>query len=1662
MTTYTPILNLPEVAPNQTQKEATINTAIAILEAAMNDTLVVSLATGDVTFTTDQFTKYFHHQFTGHTVARTVTIPETPRWFSVENQGTATVTIKSADPSTSTQVCVLPAGKIGLIVSDGHDLRFVVPDPTGGIGSLEDLSNVTGSPTNGQLLRYVSADGKWEPWTLSVAFSDLSDFPGPYGANASKLLAVKPDGSGLEWVTSAANITHFTDLLDVPNSYNTAANLTVKVNSGATGLIFSRPKLTEAADFPSSFSGAAGKFAQVDPTATSLVFSTVNLEDIVDGPGAPATGDALKYVQVSADGSHLVYGVGTGGPDAFIQLTDTPHNYTSFGKQYPRVKATEDGLEFHAVAFIDLADTPNSLTGQQSKFVAVNATGNAIEFRTARVGDLSDGPGSYQFKAKQVVRVNANGTAWEYGIVAITDLSGFPSSLTGQGGKFLQVKADETGIQFSTSSFSTSFLALTDTPDDYTGQANKYIAVNGSANGLEFRTFPTIPTNLDDLHDVDNSTGTPDDGAVLTLREGIWRPEVPQAVDVPQALGDLTDVDLSTGTPAENDVLTYSNGVWNAQPPTGGSGGGSSTLAGLTDVDLTTNPPTDQQALIYDLAENKWVPGSVAAGGGGSGGSIPVPVTVVQTATARVANASDTAVNVTFGANTTVGNTIVFLVNGYNASVGVSGYTPYELTYNGTIVSNQQVAVMVIGVTSATNAYTVTITNPNGGMNIVALEVEDLATVELNALVPALTNSSKTLTTFFLAEPGQRNYLMFENDQNGGALTSYTSGLGLIYDAYAGSVNHSGSFFSVPDSLLGQNVTATYTAVLNSPIAAIVTLSSGRFVEGAVIAHLYELLDVNIGTGTPANGEVLTYEDGLWVPMEPTSGGSSDVAVFTDLTDVPQSYASQAKKLVMVNDDETGLEFVDSIFYKSDPQAARAHRYWRYTGTTHQSSWTGCCEFGFYTSSTGANLATSTNLTTNIRNYSPGQLTDGNTGSGPYGNGTLDGNNPYIIIDLGIGVRQPCHHLIIGGSPADFSGEMVTAELVEYSDDGSTWNTAWTDTQAMSPNTLYTYTNPTPTGSGAYGGEGGKALRVKLDETDVEWYEPTLADLYDVEFTSGSPAEHQVLSFAGGTWAPRTIHEFGGYAGSYDANITGGSATFDSGYPADFEEANTAGWTIVPLADSGASVAHSLKSKHLPDVGYTSFFVNIYSSTSFGIPGLTGRYKISAASTGTFKIIVDGVTKVTQSGNPGAFANFDTGSLADGHHVVEFRYEKTAETVAGDDAVYISYVSYATLPNFYKSGEIVDFNGARFMSLVDYPLNDPTDTTEWQGFGSTTLTGLSDVSMLNLPEFFPLGVRYDLAYNGFNFEPYLHPTYRLGWGSDSVVDQAMDFEDGTIPQYLSNAQFTWTVVSDTDTANSRTKALKSNPQGDNNTVTWTFYVAAPDDGNTYSVTINYRTSTEASADIFTVSMDGVAQFTDSGVHTTYTSQSFNLPIGAHTIEIKYAKNASGSAGDDAVYINFIDAPFVVSPYVSGDVVDWNGGRSMCLTDGTISDPTSDPLDWQSLGGTNTVSEPYLGVTTATVSSYTLALTDHASIKRFSDPTGVAVSIPNNSTVAFPVGTEILFKQNGAGQITVSAVSGVTLNFPSDMNARTRIQHSMMTLIKVDTNEWDLAGDLDPS
>ena len=94
---------------------------------------------------------------------------------------------------------------------------------------------------------------------------------------------------------------------------------------------------------------------------------------------------------------------------------------------------------------------------------------------------------------------------------------------------------------------------------------------------------------------------------------------------------------------------------------------------------------------------------------------------------------------------------------------------------------------------------------------------------------------------------------------------------------------------------------------------------------------------------------------------------------------------------------------------------------------------------------------------------------------------------------------------------------------------------------------------------------------------------------------------------------------------------------------------------------------------------------------------------------------------------------------------------------------------------------------------------------------------------------------------------------------------------------------------------------------------------------------------------------------------------------------------------------------------------------------------------------------------ATVGAYTLVLTDDNRMVEMNNATGTTLTIPLNSSVAFPVGTMITILQTGAGQTTVVGAGGVTVNGTPGL--KLRAQYSAATCIKRATNTWVLIGDL---
>jgi len=63
----------------------------------------------------------------------------------------------------------------------------------------------------------------------------------------------------------------------------------------------------------------------------------------------------------------------------------------------------------------------------------------------------------------------------------------------------------------------------------------------------------------------------------------------------------------------------------------------------------------------------------------------------------------------------------------------------------------------------------------------------------------------------------------------------------------------------------------------------------------------------------------------------------------------------------------------------------------------------------------------------------------------------------------------------------------------------------------------------------------------------------------------------------------------------------------------------------------------------------------------------------------------------------------------------------------------------------------------------------------------------------------------------------------------------------------------------------------------------------------------------------------------------------------------------------------------------------------------------------------------------TGTTYTLALTDDGKLVEMNNASANTLTVPPNSSVAFPVGSQILVLQTGAGQTTLVAGAGVTVN-----------------------------------
>jgi hypothetical protein len=109
------------------------------------------------------------------------------------------------------------------------------------------------------------------------------------------------------------------------------------------------------------------------------------------------------------------------------------------------------------------------------------------------------------------------------------------------------------------------------------------------------------------------------------------------------------------------------------------------------------------------------------------------------------------------------------------------------------------------------------------------------------------------------------------------------------------------------------------------------------------------------------------------------------------------------------------------------------------------------------------------------------------------------------------------------------------------------------------------------------------------------------------------------------------------------------------------------------------------------------------------------------------------------------------------------------------------------------------------------------------------------------------------------------------------------------------------------------------------------------------------------------------------------------------------------------------------------------------------------------GGTLTAAAIYYGFNSNT-GSYTLALTDQGKILPFNTTSTGTVTVPLNSSVAFPTGSFVNFVQAGTGPILITGASGVSVQSESS-KLKIKGQYAVAGVVKTDINTWVAFGNL---
>ncbi len=162
----------------------------------------------------------------------------------------------------------------------------------------------------------------------------------------------------------------------------------------------------------------------------------------------------------------------------------------------------------------------------------------------------------------------------------------------------------------------------------------------------------------------------------------------------------------------------------------------------------------------------------------------------------------------------------------------------------------------------------------------------------------------------------------------------------------------------------------------------------------------------------------------------------------------------------------------------------------------------------------------------------------------------------------------------------------------------------------------------------------------------------------------------------------------------------------------------------------------------------------------------------------------------------------------------------------------------------------------------------------------------------------------------------------------------------------------------------------------------------------------------------------------------------------------YGVNSGSSGG---LFITGVRVYATASPYMTGQFVTYNGKLWKSTSDSNGTTPGASGALWAEIP----LNQMTSAVNAQVGTTYTPVLLDAEKLLTLTNAAAVTVTVPPNSSVAYPTTTKIHLLNMGAGRVTVAPGAGVTINKASGTLSLGQYQSG--TLTKTATDTWVFTG-----